>query len=515
MYFDESIRNMIIDRSVPGFVQEQYPLFVAFLNAYYEWMEEYKNPTDIILNLRDYRDIDRTVDEFLEYFKSELLEGFPSDIPVDPRLLAKIIKEFYISKGTEQSYKFLFRLLFNEEIDLYFPRDDVLRASDGKWVEPRSVKIALDDSIDFQTIQNKQIIGTTSGATAIVESVLRYQDRGEVIAELFLSQITGTFLKGEFIDIVYSEGNISVQLLELFVAVDVTFGGSGYSVGDMISIRNYLDEEITKATISAVTTGPVTGITLIAGGQDYVGNINFLNEFGKLPGNWTLNGDYLPDTPVEAQDSNATDYSEYTFETIIPTQEIEGTGDIIVISDGSSGVGFGAFGQVEVVDTQGTIVDISLQSGGANYSQPSARVNSSTGTGAEIEVIGGGGSVSEVTIGDFKRVLPEDIDTAYPDFTDKGNGDATGTMVIDSLAKYQGQYLNDDGHLSSTKRLQDNRYYQDFSYVIRTGMNISEWEETIKRLIHPAGFALFGSTYITLNIPTVKVSLKGYISNKF
>jgi len=55
--------------------------------------------------------------EFITRFKNEVLPGFPQDLPSDLnlRVLFKNIKEFYLSKGTPRSHKFLFRILFNQK----------------------------------------------------------------------------------------------------------------------------------------------------------------------------------------------------------------------------------------------------------------------------------------------------------------------------------------------------------------------------------------------------------------
>ena len=52
--------------------------------------------------------------------------------------------------------------------------------------------------------------------------------------------------------------------------------------------------------------------------------------------------------------------------------------------------------------------------------------------------------------------------------------------------------------LSNSIKLQDSYFYQQFSYVIRTGNNVSTWTDTFNRLVHPAGFIYFGEILILL-----------------
>ena len=46
------------------------------------------------------------------------------------------------------------------------------------------------------------------------------------------------------------------------------------------------------------------------------------------------------------------------------------------------------------------------------------------------------------------------------------------------------------------KQQSRNFYYQDFSYVIKAGNNINTWRDIVKKIIHPAGQAVFGEVGI-------------------
>ena len=103
--------SLLVSSQLPEFIRDEpsYEKFVAFLNAYYEWMEENGKVTDRTKNLLNYTDIDKTSDEFLDYFYEEFLTYFPAEIVADKQKVVKIAKQLYQSKGTTQSFKFLFR----------------------------------------------------------------------------------------------------------------------------------------------------------------------------------------------------------------------------------------------------------------------------------------------------------------------------------------------------------------------------------------------------------------------
>lgn len=68
--------------------------------------------------------------------------------------------------------------------------------------------------------------------------------------------------------------------------------------------------------------------------------------------------------------------------------------------------------------------------------------------------------------------------------------DSNGVITKDGY--YEGTY----GFLSSDKYLQDNHYYQEFSYVIKSSKTIEQYQDVVKKLVHPAGLKMFGSIEI-------------------
>jgi hypothetical protein len=151
----------------------------------------------------------------------------------------------------------------------------------------------------------------------------------------------------------------------------------------------------------------------------------------------------------------------------------------------------------------GQIKGLRLQSGGSGYVKiPVATVQSEFGQGGAVRAVG-------PRIGAIKnaRILNQNFGALYYetptiDMTSLGNGDASLEVTTGSVARHPGSFRNDDGHLSAAKYLQDNKYYQAFSYVLRTGLSIQDYRDTIKKLVHPSGMELFGEVFITQNLAT-------------
>lgn len=134
--------SLLIKSQVPEYVREEYPKFISFLEAYYEFLEteQLKNgvseKNDLIVKSKDFRyvsDIDYSLDQYEEQFYNTFISLLPKDTVVDKAFLIKNVLPLYQSKGNEKSFRFLFRLLFGEEINIIYPREQILRSSDGKW----------------------------------------------------------------------------------------------------------------------------------------------------------------------------------------------------------------------------------------------------------------------------------------------------------------------------------------------------------------------------------------------
>jgi len=143
--------SLLVEGQVPEFVREEYPLFVTFLEAYYEFLENKQgtNKNDLVSqskNLKTVFDVDQSIDDFEEYFFNTYASLIPVDIQGNKDLLIKNILPLYQSKGSENSFKFLFRLLFGQDPTILYPRDNILRASDGKWKIDKSIKISTNIS---------------------------------------------------------------------------------------------------------------------------------------------------------------------------------------------------------------------------------------------------------------------------------------------------------------------------------------------------------------------------------
>lgn len=76
---------------------------------------------------------------------------------------------------------------------------------------------------------------------------------------------------------------------------------------------------------------------------------------------------------------------------------------------------------------------------------------------------------------------------------------------VEHFADRPGYWESTASFCSTDKVLQDNYYYQDFSYVVTTTIPIYDWFRLVTKLLHPAGMKIFGRYVISLGGDTPAV----------
>ena len=131
-----------IDELVPDHVESKYPDLVNFLKTYALYLER-SNQSGFYLNALDIqRDIDFVEDNLLTELQNEIGIAVPRDFATNPRMFYKRLVEFYKSRGTPESITSFFRMIYDDDVETYFPFVDVLIPSDGDWTDQTTAVIA-------------------------------------------------------------------------------------------------------------------------------------------------------------------------------------------------------------------------------------------------------------------------------------------------------------------------------------------------------------------------------------
>lgn len=302
--------TFLVSSQLPQFVRDDHETFVTFLEEYYKFLAQDGQIEYVSKNFNNFLDID-IIKEHIELteedvsgsndyhaFLQKLYDNFiallPAKMVADKAIVLKHAKDFYRATGSEKSVRFLLRILLNKEINedvgFYYPKRDVLRASDGKWYVEKSIRITdiavnnTSNTIATSNFVNKIIRGITSNATAIVESTDQYYQSGALITELKLSNTFKNFLSGEKIFCFYTEEGLDRYLTAnifsgIVTSVSLSNGGSGYIEGAFVPVEGGGGTGA-QVIIKTTTKGTLSSIGVITGGAGFRSNDSLLFSGG-------------------------------------------------------------------------------------------------------------------------------------------------------------------------------------------------------------------------------------------
>jgi hypothetical protein len=247
----ESILSPFIEEQFPSFMRSDYRKLVLFIKAYYEWAETQGNAGFVNNNIDSAIDVDNNLEQFYSHFKSTFLDSFPEifatntdGLKPNKKTLLKKIKQFYGSKGTESAYRFLFRLLFDSSVQFYYPKNDILRASDGKWVEQVSIKVTRNNETLHKYAEGGKVQQYkdlyTLQAYATIDRVFQYYQDGVPITELYLTDLVGNFLPNAQVVLTPPDSAVDPFTETTFSVLGdfyIQTAGSNYNVGDVVYLQ--------------------------------------------------------------------------------------------------------------------------------------------------------------------------------------------------------------------------------------------------------------------------------------
>ncbi len=265
--------SKLVKSQFPDFYHEEGERFIAFVEAYYEYLEQTGKVNNELRSLQSYRDIATTTEEFIKYFINSFLPSVPLDVIADKKLMIKYIKNFNQARGTIGSYKLLFRAIFNEDLEVSFPADRILKVSDGEWRKERYLITNYDRTI--YTFIGKTIVGMSSGSQALVEDIVRKNIRGRDIMQLLLSNIKGTFVNQERIKLL-NEASPILPTIEAGISnIEIITAGGEFIPGDVLDMQSTLNGQFGKAVVTETQDllGSLT-YNIVDGGSGYTASID-------------------------------------------------------------------------------------------------------------------------------------------------------------------------------------------------------------------------------------------------
>ena len=508
------------------------------------------NPVNNIVDLVNFRDPDGVISHFLTHMRDEFLETLPENLytNVDKRKLIKNIRSMYRAKGTSRGHEMFFRILFGETSETIYPREQMLKASDGQFDTLKVLRV-IGTSGEVTSLIGRTITGQSSDATAIIEYISTFQIGVETVNEIILNNesINGTFTVGEEIRGTSSDTD------DYFVKANIT---------GIPGTKNITNDGSLNSTSD--------GITLTAGGTGALFQVEEIGP-GKITdividnaGTGYTIGDNLEFVDTDTNGKNAAGFVKIVNGGITgESGSGMSTGDRIVLEDETTS-GDQYEGKV-IVQESGTgveeITDLFIYNGGNAYtSLPTVSVKSDTGSNATVKAYGDDiGKLVKIktvelgrsyenaptppVLGFYNNPIVTNVSGTflYNDTVTSSSGgegvivsldsergllkikEVTGTFAVNdtltsatsgtsiikkidipvttvnvvSVSNTDGKFISERGKLSeTTMKIQDSLYYQDFSYVLKVSRSIADWRDAFKKTMHTAGFYFTGQVDI-------------------
>ena len=499
--------SLFVERMVPDYVREDHPMFITFLRKYFEYLEretdangelgEYRQITDLIQNL----DVDHALDSFIPEFEKQYLHGTPHTA-VDPTIsttdkafLTKNIQPIYRQKGTTNALNFLFRRDFDSSVETIYPKQWMWRASGSVWYEPEWITILTDKETEdsnspyygetenvvvpetVKTLYNKKIVGQTSGATAFVDmpedvTVSTYE-------KLLLTEVSGVFLKDEEVwEDIGTQLNV-VPFKARIISEGIRTEGeciiNGHTWQDKWMHVTGHPNEVPVIFEKPLITGLTSGATAEIKGLDVdFTKMNLLNvnlDFQE--------GEYIVNTLAYQYDSSYPGNAPVqSFCTVSPDWPADPQ------------TGYSTFDNM--IDCQAALHPEGNESASPYFGEP-----------AFLEWY----PVLELTTG-----IQTVENSILQNITEPPETREACDALLDTVAqpnvktavwKTNGYWLDSAGFLSSDRKMQDNDYYQDFSYVVKSSVPVQAYREVLKKLVHPVGLKLFAEFSYDSNVDLV------------
>lgn len=262
--------STIVKTHFPDFYEAEGPRFIDFVQQYYAWLEAEGGALNASRHLFNYRDIDKTSNTFIKYFKNKYLTGYPLDKKSNTQFFAKHSADIYNTKGTSNGVEVTLRGIFNQPAEVYYPSRDLFKSSDGTWVRPVYLEISGSDR--NASFLGKEIIGNRSKAKAFCESIISKRINGKIVNVAYLSNVRGNFTTGEYITTSADQSLANApKMLGSLSSLTVLNGGQLFAVGDVFTLSSE-NGGFGTARVSSVSTE--------------TGRVNFIFESPFRDGGW-------------------------------------------------------------------------------------------------------------------------------------------------------------------------------------------------------------------------------------
>ena len=447
--------HILAERSFPSFYSYKAPKLLKFFSDWLDWTELPGNSQYILNNLATEQDIDESIDAYATHLKSKLIADFPEKLAVDLRLLLKTVLWLYRAKSSRKAYDFLFRVLFNSPAKIWHPRETMLKTSDGRWDVPQYFGVWDEPGCTAFKIVDECLgwmaTGESSGATAFIGGMTSYSGKIEC-----LSSEAGEFATGK----VYSGYGTPSQRFEDAISASIECDPLAET------FRITLSEPAPNlVTASFWVQGAYRTANIEEGGTETVfGGLVFRSVQIRLVRDRGL------ETECEIEGVSASLSYDFDRKKYIVSIESPLDADVSALVEFNKAY---AEAKIKAGETEGVLE-------GRSFEPSIIYVQGRKTSGIPLDS-------PSMHFAPGERITLTDPDTG-----------AVSDMhpLVAWHAEADGHYTSTKGFLSDINAIQDNYYWQTYSYVVQSYVSIKEWRRIVKRILHPAGLEVFGEILV-------------------
>jgi hypothetical protein len=125
-----TIRPDSVREVLPAYFTTDYPILVNFLEYYYQSMDSDGEFGEALKDIYQITDIGSTDLRYLNNLFYELGMNVSKDLFLNPREVLRGLADFFRSKGSKRSLEQFFRMFYNTEVEVFYPKDLIFQLND-------------------------------------------------------------------------------------------------------------------------------------------------------------------------------------------------------------------------------------------------------------------------------------------------------------------------------------------------------------------------------------------------
>ena len=408
-------------------------------------------------------------------------------------------------------------------------RQYFIKAIDSKFIQ------IYPDKISLQQVPNKKFFASSDVNTA--NNTITMASHGYITGDMIVYRADSTAVGGledSGVYYVIKIDNNTIKLAESLIDSDPRYcSDDTYFAEDYVTITSYNELDLTSAGVgnyhviskeyfinfTSAGTGAqqrfIDAMDAPGSGYKAIPDVTFISDIG---GTGATAQAYLNDTggiEYVSMLSNGTGYEEestivsFSTDTIRSFVYIDGftnkygyvsrsiTDTVGIVSvSGTPNYGF-LPGEVYSISESGStgqyvfnFPDPSLNYFAGDY----VKFGMDNRASVIIDAVDAQGKPTKVRI--FSTGSGFEAETFTSTITSSSGSNCVLQFTTGAITSIQEGFQNRQGMLSDVNHLQDNYYYQNYSYVLRSKVPSANWMTMVKNTVHPAGMAVFSELLV-------------------